>query len=334
LIGTHESSNADTLRARIKRSGGVMKGVKPLHGSWMSPDDIAKQDSRIPVWQAIPVRRAMDQLEGIMHALNLSESGIRQASKLPLLVKALQPFGSESAEKDANEIARSERIAERADAEIAREFFHVRSLVVIGIWSVLETMAKDTVVAFVRNDRKFYRNDEFMRLNIQLGEYLNVPGRERAEFIVDAMEKKLNGAGRIGLGRFNILLKAVGVHVNLQPDAEKSLLELQQVRNCIAHRTGTVDRRLKEVCPWIPARLGSQLQVERADMQRYFGVAHQLVLETFYGIVDLQGLSDDFREKTRRKLAKMMRESEVLSDDVPDEEAASPVLAGPMSGDT
>jgi hypothetical protein len=71
------------------------------------------------------------------------------------------------------------------------------------------------------------------------------------------------------------------------PDGHsKTLFELQQVRNAIAHRNGNADRQLKSTCPWLKAKINQPVSVSGKMLDRYSEACMQYLLARLYDVGD------------------------------------------------
>ncbi|MET4132001.1 hypothetical protein ABIE62_001124 [Porphyrobacter sp. MBR-155] len=107
---------------------------------------------------------------------------------------------------------------------------------------------------------------------------------------MDAIDRELAGPLRNGLGRFESLLNAVGITIEIDDNIRRDIFELQQIRNCLSHRFGVVDSRLAKACPWLKKRVGERLEISRDDFVRYVNASGGLLLALLYSVANLMGL--------------------------------------------
>ena len=82
-----------------------------------------------------------------------------------------------------------------------------------------------------------------------------------------------------GVGRFEPLLDAVGLGGAVSPGIKRTVLECGEIRNCIVHRDGLADKRLKARCPWLTTPTGEKLIVTDRDFGAYTLCGHWYVLD-------------------------------------------------------
>jgi len=92
------------------------------------------------------------------------------------------------------------------------------------------------------------------KLKVKLGDYILLSKAEQAHYLVELLEQDLASSLKQGVSRFENLLNPFSLGGPLPDGCAKTLFELQQVRNVVAHRNGIVDRRLKSECPWLKVK--------------------------------------------------------------------------------
>lgn len=247
-----------------------------------------KRTPRASNWKSEPVSRAMDQLIEQRDVVRLAEEGIAIITRMPGIMRGVaRTTGRETLLQGADDLEAG--TIPLAKGEMDRDFYNLRSLAIIGTWSILENLVKDLVTAWIKHDRSVFKRDAFKKVSIPLPEYMSTSPAERASLIADLVEQRLSSSLRVGVGRFNSLLDAIGLHAALSNENEKSLLEMQQVRNVIAHRGGMIDRRLKAACPWVKQKIGQKVSISSDDYSRYWRAVHEFVLQILYSIGDSEG---------------------------------------------
>ncbi|MCI0615105.1 hypothetical protein L0244_19105 [bacterium] len=98
---------------------------------------------------------------------------------------------------------------------------------------------------------------------------MQVPEDERNEYILDLLHKELGTKLKVGVGRFESLLHAIGLGGGVHDLVRDSLFELAQVRNALIHRGGFADRKLIENCPWLNLNIGDPIRLTMEQFQRY-----------------------------------------------------------------
>src|SRR5687768_13032772 len=106
-------------------------------------------------------------------------------------------------------------------------------------------------------------------LRITLGDYEGVAPEDRANYLLDILEREVAAVLKPGVGRFEVLLESFGLSGAVPESVRRCLFELSQVRNVLVHRRGIADRRLIEQCPWLQLKIGDRAVVKNEQMHRY-----------------------------------------------------------------
>lgn len=232
---------------------------------------------RAPIWFTDYFEAALDHSERLQNVVELSGRGINSMALLSDLLRMLERLEGEK--RQEGELEGVEKMAEIARAEIDRKFSTLFGFGVLAYWSWLETLVVDFMVLWITKKPSAVQNLKAVRLKVDLTEYVRLKGRDRARFIVDCIDRELRGPSRIGMGRFETLLEAIGLRVSLNDELRRDLYEFQQVRNCLAHHFGVADKKLIAACPWLKANVGQPLAVSRSDFVRYGNAATTLLLQ-------------------------------------------------------
>jgi hypothetical protein len=254
---------------------------------------MGKRTTKKPHWASDYFTAALDNLERLQSVIELSLQGISTIPAVPRVVELL--------EQGPDKLREARRRAELAQAEIDRGFSTLIGFGVVALWSWLETFVVDFVVLSIQRRPAFLATLKAPKVRIDLAEYAQMRGRERARFITDAVDRELGGPLRNGMGRFDGLLEAIGINVPLEDHYRRDLFELQQVRNCLSHRFGVVDARLATACPWLTLKQGQSLSVSYRDFVRYGGACGRYLLLLLYEVGDVLGI--DYRSAGEAKAA-------------------------------
>jgi hypothetical protein len=217
-----------------------------------------------PSWAAQPFRDLMERTEKLQQLLHLSIRGISVLRAMPRLVEALQKV-SPSEEKIDLETARRE--AKLAQSEVDSEFPLLHAQYVVAIWASLETAMYLFLANWLQNQPEALTVEPLRRLKVKVGEYESLDAFEKALYLVDRLEQETAASLKPGIGRFEALLQPFGLSGKIHEEDVRALIELGEIRNCIVHRAGIVDRRLLAACPWLNLTFGQQLQLDHEKTQ-------------------------------------------------------------------
>jgi hypothetical protein len=165
------------------------------------------------------------------------------------------------------EIEKEEQLEEFVKIHCESGFPYLYCLVSLRLWSILETLAKDLVFEMLIAFPKFLQTNKTLKdLEGPLLPFLMKSPPEQAAEILKLLEEELGGSG---VGRFESLLDQVGLGGKVDSLVKRSLIELQAVRNVVAHKNGVADSKFKESCPWFDVSPGTQLPISAKHYGSY-----------------------------------------------------------------
>lgn len=203
--------------------------------------------------------------------LALTQHALVRTVKEPELTRALVNWDQVSAGLDPEsdeqraKVDSSIRAAAFAKRELDSGFtlLHAHSLVLV--WGALETMVVDLCIASLKNVPSLLDSDEFRRIKIPLGEFLELTEDERMEALLALADRESRGLGWQGVARLEGLLRLVGLEGEMDaPGLRADLHTMYQIRNLFVHRRGVIDRRFLANCQPIGGNLGERLRFEPA----------------------------------------------------------------------
>lgn len=160
------------------------------------------------------------------------------------------------------------KLEELALGQAADGFPMLHAHASVLLWSALEATIPDLVAQVLFYNRTILEKDAFLKVKIPVS-ILNAPSEHQVASVVSELERQMNAPLKRGVGRFSVLLDAVGLGVDVDDDTRRTLLELSQARNNIVHRFSVVDKHFKEACPWISYQPGERLKIKGEDYVRY-----------------------------------------------------------------
>lgn len=240
-----------------------------------------------PVWSADYFELALERHQQLIDALDVSAAGIAVQRGMPGLIEALAKAKQDVA---PGRLEEAKKRAKFADKEADAGYPTIAAFGTLAMWSWLEAFVLDFCVLWVRKRPSTLRNMSGPKIKVDLSDYARLSAEDRARFVVDALDRELSGPLKRGPARFENLLEAVGVPIRLSPDDKKTLFEFHMYRNCLAHRLGIIDGKLKDQCPWVEGSVGEPLSIRSADFHRFSSAAGQVLLETIFSAGDVYGV--------------------------------------------
>lgn len=245
---------------------------------------------KVPAWAVSHFRSTVNAHETLGQLIHISEKGISVLRGMPKIVKVLANVeGSLSDPKSKKKIDLAEKEAALAQTEVDKDFPVLHGLAVVALWSGLEHFTKGLIALWLMHRKDALTAPSVQRLKVKLGDYLQLSKAEQAHYLVELLEQDLASRLKRGVSRFESLLEQFSLGGSLPDGCAKTLFELQQVRNVIAHHNGIADRRLRSECPWLKLKLNQPVPVTKEMLNEYFNAAMEYALTVFYRIGDAYG---------------------------------------------
>jgi hypothetical protein len=167
----------------------------------------------------------------------------------------------------------------------AEGFPFLHQLSVARLWSILETVVDDAVAHVLRRSPPTELPAAVRSIRAPIFEYLAADEESQATFLLDCVKQDIRSSLKVGVGRFESLLSAVGYGGEVDDLVRRALLELSEVRNVVVHRAGKADERIVERCPWMTLSKGSRLQLTRRDFSRYVAASDWYAFELLHRLM-------------------------------------------------
>jgi hypothetical protein len=245
---------------------------------------------KVPPWATSHFKNAVGAMETLGQLIHISEKGISMVRAAPAIVKVLAKVEASSEDpKSKKQIVLAEKEAALAQTEVESDFPVLHGLAVVALWSGLEHFIKGLLTLWLTHRKEASTAPVVQRLKVKLGDYLQLSKAEQARYLVELIEQDLASSLRRGVSRFESLLESFSLGGSLPDGCAKTLFELQQFRNLVAHRNGIADRQFRSECPWLKVKVNQPVQITREMLIHYFNAAMEYMLTVFYRIGDAYG---------------------------------------------
>lgn len=172
-----------------------------------------------------------------------------------------------------------EKLATFSEDQISKGFPYLFSIACVRLWTILEACVDEVLFHLINDPRCISESRIIKNLKGPLLEFANASDNEKAEFLKDRLNQELASSLKIGVGRFEDPLKAVGFGGSVADPIRRVLLELSEIRNVIVHKNGLVDKRLVERCPWMSVKVGEKIVVTLSDYPIYANSCFWYIVE-------------------------------------------------------
>jgi hypothetical protein len=223
------------------------------------PDEMGKLfheflDSQVKTSKLI--NAAVLELQRYPQSLNLMKS-----------VDALRRFEGETVDEDTAKKAEQDAPLIKEETENGFPFFY--GLATVAIWGALEAFIKDLLVLCLENDPKLMSLESIAKIRISLSQFESMPIEQRRYYIIETIERDIQSKFKLGVSRFESLLRTFDLGGEIEDGPKRTLLELANVRNVLVHRSGIADQRLITTCPWLGIKMGDRVRVNSEMFSRY-----------------------------------------------------------------
>jgi uncharacterized protein (UPF0147 family) len=221
-----------------------------------------------PEWAKEPFRRFLDAIDRVVQVLHISIRGIAVLRGVPRAIEAIAKLDdADDTERDTKvEAAEAEAMLAQREVDEGFPLLHAQALVTT--WSLLESLIKEFVTAWLRNHPDALLAQPVAKLKVPVSKFIGLSEVERCAFLTSLLENDLASSLRKGAGRFESLLGVFDLSGPLPPSLSRDLFELSELRNLIVHRRGIADARILESCPWLGLRLGEEVHVSSEQFTR------------------------------------------------------------------
>jgi hypothetical protein len=217
------------------------------------------------------VNRFLAQVSEIDRVLHLSIMGFRLIKRTRGLIESLASVdASRLIDISEEDLQRVRDEGSQALREIERGYPALHAHAVVAIWGALEAFVTDVLIAFLRRNRQVLTSGAYAKTKLSLSDFVRLRGDDRYRLVVRELARAQGAELRSGIGKFEPLLEAAGLHGAVPAYVREGLHEMAEARNLIVHRASVVDRRFKERCPQRKLKLGEVLRLTHADYHRCF----------------------------------------------------------------
>jgi hypothetical protein len=264
--------------------------------------------SGVPSWATAPFRWFLEETKRLDQLLSLAMRGISMVQATPRLVAVI----AEIEEKQDNpkhkaEMKTTQEMADLAKNEVKEDFPLLRANNLVAIWSLLESVIRTFVAAWIANNPKAMTMPSISKIKVRLGEYHCIPDEDKSLYIAELLETEFGANLRNGVNRFEAMLVLFGLSGEVSEETKKGIFELGQIRNALVHRAGHADRTLIDSCPWLPFKPGEKIKISRDIYSRCLNAAGDYTLQLIIRVAEKFG-KDMSKFKTRRKRSHTKKE--------------------------
>lgn len=238
--------------------------------------------SNFPCWARSLFNEFVSHQEQLLQNLTLSAKGISLLGNRHIAIEALIKISDMlNQEHEANLEADKEaalKDKQMAEEEVRNGFPLLHEQATVALWSSLEAIIRSFVAGWLENIDGAWKVDSVQKLKIRIGDYESLSSSDRCLWVVDQLDQSVGGPLRNGINRFEALLQIFNLDGPFSEEHQKTIFELSQIRHVIVHRSGKVDRKLIEACPWLGYSKGDRVKISNQMWQKYHLASLQYVI--------------------------------------------------------
>lgn len=204
-------------------------------------------------------------LEDLSDFVDLCRRGLRypaQAAEIATIVK--KQAGSRP-KRLRTMIAKMAETSGRAQRHIDAEFAYLFGTATVQLWTVLEATVMDFVLAFLEDGGRWKAVPLTSTVKLTVAEFAGLADRQQLETAFDAALMNRGTRNQPGIGRFENLLKEVGLGGDVPDEVRRTILWLAETRHVLLHRKGIADNKYLDRCPWTGLGVGTRITVRESD---------------------------------------------------------------------
>jgi hypothetical protein len=169
---------------------------------------------------------------------------------------------------------------ESAQSQVAADFEALHTMMILTGWAQVEALVVDICVAMLRTDPTLLSRPAFDKVKLPAIVVAMEDLDQRLDALIDIAFDSRYKFDSTGKGKFEKQLEMVGLHGTVPDDLEKGLVEVNAVRNVLAHNGGIVNRQFVERCPDSGYSMGDKVALGKAATAEYV-----IALNTYTTIV-------------------------------------------------
>lgn len=166
-------------------------------------------------------------------------------------------------------VAQAKEIERLAAHEVKNGFPLLFAHSVVALWSALESVILRFCVDWLMCFPQLLEDKAMAKVSVGARNALGADKRAIVEEIVQTLEQITRSPLKAGVGRFDVLLDAVGISVAHDEARRRSFFELSKIRNVIVHQAGRADKKLVNECPWLNVEIGDRVIVDQKRYSEY-----------------------------------------------------------------
>jgi hypothetical protein len=212
----------------------------------------------------------------------------------------------------ASQAERAKPLEEFAKAEQSSGFPYLHGLACVRLMTIIETAVDEIVVAaFLKLPVPFDR-PPLSRIEGPLLPFIRLSEQERAFQLTELLSRETRAPFLPGCAKFEILLEAVGLSGEIPALVRRLILEQAESRNVIVHKSGRVDARFLERCPWRQLKPGDVLPIDHKRFRLFLEATRCYLYEIYrrWTVMAHPLLSDPDKHTPPTTLKKLRQESE------------------------
>jgi hypothetical protein len=197
-----------------------------------------------------PFENFIDYIKDSEILIRLTIKGINSISNYVPLVEALAELKRSKdgtlPEEETKRIKLAKREAKFAQREIDNEFPILNAHNLVGLWSTFESTLREALALLILENSKNLKEKNFLnnKIKVTFTDYFETDKLSKAHALIKEIEK--TSSEKYFIDRYENLFSSIGIKGEFDKEERKNLIEIQQVRNLVVHKTSIVDKHFLE----------------------------------------------------------------------------------------
>lgn len=153
--------------------------------------------------------------------------------------------------------------------QVATDYPLLHGSATVLLWGALEAAVRDFAVRVLERFPAIRTGESFRGFKIRVADYEALDTQDRMRFLLEMLERETGAPLKPGIGRFDVILQALGVSPRISSAVRRDLAEMAATRNILVHRASIVDARFIALCPDLGLCVGDKIRVSGPQFHRY-----------------------------------------------------------------
>lgn len=160
-------------------------------------------------------------------------------------------------------------------------FYDLTAILLIRLSGLLEAFVSDSIQFAIEHHRCALKSERLQKIKGEIVPFMFMSDSERAEYLLQRLSGEFAGGNLSGIDKYQAVLKEIGLGGDIPAVVRQILYKSARIRNCVVHRNGIVDRRLRKEVRDVDTAVGNRISLSGA-------ACRALLFATLWYFLDIQ----------------------------------------------